>query len=104
MIVIMIIIYKRIYKMNLDNYVNSYFDCYLNLEDIPKQFINTYKKYDQKIAKTGKCKNAKINIKVESCNTDKCNPSISILSSKGNTIEFPYPLTPNNLNNYFNFN
>jgi hypothetical protein len=89
----------------------DYFDCYLKITDVNPQFVNAYKKYDNKHVRSGKCENARLHITIEPCPTDEngipnsnCRETATLTSSKGNPIDFPYDITPMNVGKYFGIN
>lgn len=82
----------------------DYFDCYLKIVDVNPQLVNAYKKYDDKHVSTGKCENARLHVVVEPCtdsNAVNCKETATLISSKGNTIDFPYNITPMTVSSFF---
>lgn len=104
---IIIIIYIIYYKFIKEQFV-SYFDCYLKLTDIQPQFIEQYMKFDNKYVSRGKCTDATLHVTVEPCATDSngipsssCMETAVLSSSKGNPLEFPYKVSPENMSKFF---
>ena len=90
---------------------NDYFDCYLRLTDISPQFVNQYMKFDNQHVSNGRCKDATLHVEVEPCPLDdngiplsSCRQNATLTSSKGNSLTFPYDITPLNISNYFGIN
>lgn len=110
LVLVIVLIYRiRDHHHNLDiDHFTDYFDCYLKLTDINPQFVEAYKKYDNKHVSNGKCTNARLHVTVEPCPTNtngipspKCKETASLISSKGNPLTFPLDITPNNISNFF---
>jgi hypothetical protein len=94
-----------------NNYISGfmdYFDCYLKITDVNPQLVGAYMKYDNKHVKSGVCENARLHVTVEPCPIDTngiplstCNEAISLISSKGNPLQFMYSINPMNVGNFF---
>ena len=86
----------------------DYFDCYLKLIDINPQFVKQYMKFNNRHVSVGYCTDATLHVTVEPCPTDSngipsssCMETAILTSSKGNPLEFPYKINPENLTKYF---
>jgi len=113
-IIIVYIVYDKFIKeqFNREQFnreqFNDYFDCYLKLVDINPQFVNQYMKFDDKHVSTGRCTDARLHVTVEPCATDSngipsssCMETATLSSSKGNPLEFPYIVSPENMTKFF---
>jgi len=108
-IIIVYIVYDKVIKEQFNReQFNDYFDCYLKLVDINPQFVNQYMKFDDKHVSTGRCTDARLHVTVEPCATDSngipsssCMETATLSSSKGNPLEFPYIVSPENMTKFF---
>lgn len=104
LIIIIYIVYIKFIKENYSNY----FDCYIKLTDINPQFVDNYMKFDNKHVSEGRCTDARLHVTVIPCATDSngipsssCMETATLTSSKGNPLEFPYKISPDNLTKFF---
>ena len=87
------------------------FTCTMTLDNINPMFKNTYMLFDNKHISCGVCKNAKLNMVVNSCEVDEDGSPIAsciskgqkgtIASSLGNPITFTSDVSPDNISNFF---
>lgn len=86
----------------------TYFDCYLELNDIEPRYVDSYMKFDNQNVRCGKCKDAKLHMKINKCKMDElgnpigtCKPSANLTSSKGNPLQYNLEVNPDNISNFF---
>jgi hypothetical protein len=87
----------------------DFFTCTMTLNNVNPKFKDEYlKKFNNKHVSCGPCKNATLNLEVNTCPVDeygspslKCNLEGFIKSSFGNPILFKYDISSENMSRFF---
>jgi hypothetical protein len=106
-IVLILIIYNVFYNyIKIENF--DFFNCTMTLNNITPNFKNNYMQYDNQHVSCGPCKNATLNIIVNTVDVDEYGSPVKSLpqsgtieSSLGNPIVYKSDITPSNISNFF---
>ena len=89
----------------------DYYTCTMKLDNVDAKLIDNYMKFDNQHIACGPCKNATLKIETTSCPVDSngsslstCKPSYTITSSLGNSVNYPFDITPQILSKFYCIN
>ena len=106
-IIIILIFYLIFYNYSKKEYFD-FFNCTMTLNNIVPNFRDNYMQYDNKHVSCGPCKNATLNIIVNTAEVNENGTPInslpqsgSIVSSLGNPIVYKGDINPATMSDYF---